>query len=173
MPASRVLLLLTVALAAPSAFAEDGGAPQFDLTGDWVFGVGTPEPSAGPVKLPQRCWEGGEDVQLRQRGARVTGTRQVIPKASGVRPMYTLQESEELSGVFEGTGLTLQGKYARVLTPEVPGTPPSTQPEVHHTYRYRLRYDPATRHLVGTRDGKPFWAAPLIHTKRSCGSPPP
>jgi hypothetical protein len=48
-------------------------------------------------------------------------------------------------------------------TQPTPGPSPTSEPVT-----YVLTYNPATRHLTGTRNGKPFWAVPL-----DVSGPPP
>lgn len=107
-----------------------------DLSGTWVFGT-TGEPAAGPVF--GACGP-GNGLRLTQAGDRVTGEETVC-----AGPCYV---PTELEGTFRDGQLSLTG------------TVPEPAEDAGRRVSYALRYEPATGHMVGTRDGQPYWAAP-------------
>lgn len=143
------------------------------LSGPWLFGAYQPEPKEAVVSIPQRCWQGGVDFTLIERGKKLAGTVHWIEAASGV-PRPPRDETETLIGTHDGNHIILTGKHQVVTSaspyPAMPGEPPDA-PET--SVKYDLRFAPKTGHLVGTRDGKPFWLARFKTTHADCGSPPP
>lgn len=157
-----------VVLSSAAAQARTGE----DLAGPWLFGAYGPEPKEAVVRVPQRCWAGGVDFTLSEVGKKVTGTARWIEAVGGAwRPMR--EETEVLTGAREGNHVVLLGQHTVVIHPDpvhrVPGTPGGGTT----TVRYDLRFDPRTRHLVGTRDGKPIWLVRFTTYHADCGPPPP
>jgi hypothetical protein len=119
-----------------------------NVSGAWVFGDAN-EPPTGPVVTcnPFRLWN------LTQDGTNVKGS---VEACIGPCAAFT----EEVTGTNVGGTLQLSGEAAES---------PSAQ---HTPVRYTLRFDAASQHLVGTRNGQPFWAAPFIQQTTSCGPRP-
>lgn len=115
-----------------------------DLTHTWYHATGSAEASPGPVR---ECWT-QQTLTLRQTGTALSGE---LLECSGPCP-----PAVALTGSNENGTVKLRG-----VSP--------LQPE--RTVVLELRFDAASQHLVGTRDGKPFWAAPLVRPE-PCGSPP-
>jgi hypothetical protein len=105
-----------------------------DLSGSWTFGS-TAEPAAGPVTV--RCiGYAATTLDLRQTGTAVTGTEAVC--------MGPCRLTERLTGMRGPSHLDLTG----------------TAPEGNVTYSLDLVA--STGHLVGTRNGQPYWAARAV-----------
>jgi hypothetical protein len=150
--------------------------PARSLTGSWMFGADRPEPQEAVVVVAQRCWNADVAVRLVEKAGRVTGTITWIPAAQGVVPSHRRDESERLTGARVGDAITLTGEHRIVETGftlayrDMPaGGPTSTVTRV----RYELHVDRKSGHLVGTRDGRPFWLAPIKVRPAHCGAPPP
>lgn len=116
-----------------------------DLTGDWVFGERT-EPGAGAIAT---C-NPPQSLRLTQADEILTG--QVSSCSSSCNTIESFQGTNQ-EGVVQAAG-QYKGNLSR--SPE-----PVT---------YILRYDAATQHLVGTRNGRKFWAAPWVTPEPGCGS---
>lgn len=148
--AARALGLLALALALGCsdealgpALPSPGPKPSSpvsiaDLSGAWVFGD-KGEPPAGPVI---GC-RPDQTLTIQQPGG--TAVAASVSLCGG-----TCRTTEKLSGQNRQGEVQLDGTYQGNLDP---------QPT---TVRYRLTYRPETQHLVGTRDGQPFWAAPFL-----------
>lgn len=105
-----------------------------DVSGPWVFGT-TNEPPAGAV--PTRCiGYAATTLNLTQTGTNLTGTVSQC--------MAVCRLTENLSGTNDHGHVHLTG------TATADGT----------AVTYDLDFNPTTKHLVGTRNGQPFWAAP-------------
>lgn len=120
-----------------------------DLSGAWVFGEAA-EPSAGPVVgcYPFKIWN------LTQSGTRLTGS---VNACIGPCAAFT----EETQGTNQNGQVALSGEQAD--SPQGARTPVT----------YQLTFDARTKHLTGTRNGKPFWAAPFIQkSPEACGPAP-
>ena len=126
-------------------FAVPTGA---DLSGQWTFGT-SGEPPAGPVfgECPP-----GSGLRLTQDGERVSGEELVCGG-----PCFV---PTALTGTYRAGALALTG------------TVPPPAEEAGREVAYALRFDAATGHLVGTRDGKPYWAAPFVRVE-GLGAPCP
>ncbi len=109
-----------------------------DLTGNWAFGS-TGEPPAGPVfgECPP-----GNGLRLGQTGEQVNGEELVCGG-----PCYV---PTELAGTYRDGALALVGV-----------APPPAE-DAGRRITYALRFEARTGHLVGTRDGAPYWAAPFV-----------
>jgi hypothetical protein len=119
-----------------------------NLSGAWVYGDAN-EPPSGPVVScnPFRLWN------LAQMGNAVTATVNAC-----LGPCGAYQEPSQ--GTAQAGALHLVG-----ASMESPLSSPSA-------VSYELSYNAATQHLVGTRNGKPFWAAPFIQQSTDCGARP-
>jgi hypothetical protein len=145
-----------------------GPAPR-SLSGSWLYGAGRPEPKEAVVVVA-RCWNADVAVRLVESAGKVTGTITWIPVAQGAVPTHRREESERLTGTRVGDRVTLTGEHrvVEVLAyPAMPANPTAT------SVRYALRVDRRTGHLVGTRDGQPFWLAPIKIRPTVCGPGPP
>lgn len=126
-----------------------------DLSGAWVFGDGQ-EPAPGPVVTCAPT----QTLTLYHTGGTLHGDVQTCS-----RPCDTPEDCREACKTleaFEGTGrdgaVSLAGKYH------------GNQLDRSEPVTYALTFDPATRHLVGTRNGRAYWAAPWGKpTARRCG----
>lgn len=109
-----------------------------DLSGAWAFGS-TGEPPAGPFfgECPP-----GNGLQLRQVGDQVSGQELVCGG-----PCFV---PTELAGTYRDGVLALTGVV------------PAPAEDAGRRFSYALRLEPRTGHLVGTRDGAPYWAAPFV-----------
>jgi len=169
-----LLAIVVLAAAAPAHVQADAGVPaKRGLHGAWIFGAGTPEPKPGVVKRSRGCWEGGVETTLEQKGARVTGTIRWYPAAQGAEPPFSIQEGEVLEGSRTGNQVNLTGTYDRRAVSQMLEDKSGLPAPVHAIHKYLLVYNPETGHLVGTKDGKPFWAAPVEWILKPCGPPPP
>lgn len=149
---AHALRVLGVALVIGGCAGTDG-TPQAplaapvtadDLRGAWVFGSSS-EPAPGAVST---C---GPDQTMT-----ITADGAVVSACTS-----SCRTLETLTGQNQAGHLQLTGSYQGNL---------EKQPTA---VSYDLRYDAATQHLVGTRDGQPFWAAPLIEPSGCAASPSP
>ena len=117
-----------------------------DLTGAWAFGT-SGEPPAGPIfgECPP-----SNGLRLEEAQGQVTGEELVCGG-----PCYV---PTTLAGSRVGDRLTLVG------------TVPPPAEAAGRQVTYDLRFDAGSGHLVGTRDGAPYWAAPYV---RLAGEDPP
>jgi hypothetical protein len=68
----------------------------------------------------------------------------------------------------------LTGRHVAVTTGYAfPSVPDGSQETGQTIIKYDLRLNPKTGHLVGTRDGQPFWLARFKTRHADCGSSPP
>ncbi len=165
-------LLAGAALLAAGALA----APARSLSGNWLFGADGPEPKAAIVVVPPRCWNADIAVRLADSDGKLTGTITWIRAAQGAPPTHGRDESERLTGTRVGDRVRMTGEHRVTETTftlpyrSMPAGPPTTTVT---RVRYELRVDGKTGHLVGTRDGQPFWLAPVKVRPGHCGAPPP
>lgn len=161
------VLLLAISTA---AFADAPGS----LSGAWLFGDDGPEPKAPVVSIPQRCWHGGVDFTLKESGNKLTGTARWTEPSGGVARNSSRAESETLAGTRAGDHVVLTGHHLVVTTGYAfPSVPDGTQDNAKTIIKYDLRLDHKTGHLVGRRDGQPFWLARFKTRHADCGSSPP
>lgn len=140
----------------PSGTGPDGVTPAQatspvhigDLTGRWVIGSNR-EPGAGPVVA---C-EPDQTLQIYQEGEVIHGDVAVC----GGGECRTLE-------AFEGVN-----RYGAV---QLDGRHQGNQMDRPEEVSYRLTFDAKTQHLVGTRNGQRFWAAPWVQ-KAGCPTPRP
>ena len=150
--------------------------PPQSLSGSWLFGADRPEPKAAIVLVPPRCWSADVAVRLVDTDGKLSGTISWIAATQGVPPSRQHDESERLSGTRVGDRVRMTGAHRVVETAfanaylALPAGPPTTTVT---RVRYDLRFDRKTGHLVGTRDGQPFWLAPFKVRPARCGAPPP
>ncbi|HEY9854896.1 MAG TPA: hypothetical protein V6D05_04100 [Stenomitos sp.] len=143
-------LLRQIVQASPTPSVPPPSAPPItaeNLTGQWVYGT-TNEPSPGPVAgcYPWSLWI------LAQSGPTISGGMTTCVGPCG----YAHED-------FTGTN-SVGTVSITAMVYQQPGVPPSTA-------SYSLVFDPRTQHLVGTRNGEPFWAAPFMQ-KNDCGPAP-
>ena len=144
------------------------------LSGGWLFGAEGPEPKASVVSIPQRCWQGGVDFTLRESGNKLTGAARWTEPTGGVARNSSRDESETLAGTRDGDQVVLTGRHVVVTTGYAfPSVPDGSQENSKTIVHYDLRLNRKTGHLVGTRDGQPFWLARFRTRHADCGSPPP
>jgi hypothetical protein len=157
-----------------AAHAAPGSPPS--LSGAWLFGEMRPEPREPVVAVPPRCWRGGVDFKLEDGGEKITGAVSWIPATGGVVPVSRHLETETLAGTRVGDRLTLTGEHrvveVRLAPPPVP-VPKGPSTTVATPVRYELRLDRRSGHLVGTRNGQPFWLARFRVLAGPCPPPPP
>lgn len=147
--------LLRLGLPAPGPSGSPSGAPTpsprpvtaQDLSGQWVYGTAQ-EPSPGPVLgcYPSSLWN------LTQQGATLSGGMTTCVGPCGYA-------HEDFMGTNHDGTVSITAKVY-----QQPDVPPATA-------SYSLAFDPRTQHLVGTRNGEPFWAAPFVQ-KTDCGPAP-
>lgn len=131
----------------PAVSASPRPVTAKDLSGRWVFGT-QDEPSPGPVLgcYPSSLWV------LTQNGETLTGGMTTCVGPCG----YAYEDF---------TGSNHDGTVSIIATVhQQPDVPPSTA-------SYSLTFDARTQHLVGTRNGAPFWAAPFA-PRGDCGPAP-
>jgi len=166
----RRLASALVLVFSSAAFADAPGS----LSGGWLFGAEGPEPKASVVSVPQRCWNGGVDFTLKQSGNKLTGAARWTEPSGGVARNSSRDESETLTGTRDGDHVVLNGRHVVVTTGYAfPSVPDGSQENSKTIVHYDLRLDHKTGHLVGTRDGQPFWLARFRIHHADCGSPPP
>ena len=149
--------------------------PSRSLSGSWFFGADRPEPKEAVLVVAARCWNADVAVRLTDTDGRLTGTITWIPAAQGVPPSHHRDERERLVGSRVGDRVRLTGEHRITETTYAPVQAlPAGQPGTIVTrVRYDLRLDRKTGHLVGTREGQPFWLAPIKVRPTPCGAPPP
>jgi hypothetical protein len=113
-----------------------------NLSGNWVFGSRN-EPPAGPVAT---CVP-GQVLAISDQSGDVSGGVSVCAGPC--------DKVETIVGTNTKGRLIMQGEFGGNLS------------EKPTDVGYDLTYNPATRHLVGTREGVAFWAAPL-YTPKDC-----
>jgi len=144
------------------------------LSGAWFFGTYEPEPKEAVISVPQRCWNGGVDFMLQETGTKLTGMARWIQATGGVmRPPR--EETETMTGTRDGNHIVLSGQHRVVIygQPSYPSLRGGDPDRLNTTVTYDIRFDPRTRHLVGTRNGQPLWLARFKIHPANCGSPPP
>lgn len=153
---ARRLTLLGLLVVVLGCTEEPGGAPlpvasplrapvsARDLSGNWVFGERR-EPPAGAVST---C-DPTQSLTLTQSGeATLSGD---VTSCGGKCVKLESFEGTNQDGLVQATG-----QYKGNL---------SESPE---PVAYLLRYDATTQHLTGTRNGRPFWAAPWVTPSPGC-----
>ena len=166
---AAAVFALSISVAAIAA----AGAPG-SLSGAWLFGSDTPEPKEAVVSIPQRCWNGGVDFTLSENGKKLTGRARWTEPSGGVARSSSRDESETLTGTRDGDHVVLNGRHLVVTTGYAfPSVPDGSQETGQTIVKYDLRRNHKTGHLVGTRDGQPFWLARFKTHHADCGSSPP
>ncbi len=132
-----------------SVWSPTASVTATNLTGPWLFGQSS-EPSPGPVLAcnPFEVWD------LTQTGTTLHGS---VLACMGPCSAFT----EETAGTNASGSVTLTGTAK--TDPTATGSPVT----------YSLQFNPATQHLVGTRNSQPFWAAPFIPKPASVCGPAP
>jgi hypothetical protein len=131
----------------PAAFLP----PATDLTGTWATGTGA-EPTLEKVTLHPGC----------QYNPPVW----IIQQTGNVLEAWDFPESFNQGIAVKGPGL------ARIAAS--PGRISGSEVTIDDgRYRYVLRYDEASKHLRGTRNGSPFWAVrqAVVRTEACPGVP--
>jgi hypothetical protein len=174
-PVAALLLLAAGTGRARDGHADTGhaGEPR-SLSGAWLYGDFQPEPRAAVVRLPPRCWSGGVDFTLADRGKKLTATVHWVAATQGMPPTSYHDESETLTGTHEGDHVLLTGEHVVASMPYAyPSEPGGPLSKTKTAVRYDLHIDQRNGHLVGERDGQPFWLARFTRRPGACGSPPP
>ncbi|MDB4898253.1 MAG: hypothetical protein JWN53_61 [Gemmatimonadetes bacterium] len=147
----RIYLLAACAVAACSASAGsrapgeevppasvirrgDRSSPAVDLSGSWATGSG-PEPTVAKFTVHTECNYSPAAWILQQTGDSLMAWTFPARRSQGIARKDT-PSLQGASGTVSGLDVTL----------------------VDGVSRYALRYDTASGHLRGTRDGSPFWA---------------
>ena len=129
------------AAASPPADADTARvallAPVTDLTGGWATGSAN-EPPPGPVVQHPSCAYNPPVWVIQQSGNALTAWAFPESFDQGIK-----RAGPELARVAGSPG-TISGADVRIVDSES---------------RFVLRYDAASGHLRGTRNGVPFWAA--------------
>lgn len=119
-----------------------------NLSGKWVFGSRN-EPPAGPVAA---CSQ-DQVMSMLDQGGTVAGTIALCGSGG-------CDQEEGFSGSNNSGQVVLQGSFTGNLGSD--STP----------IDYKLTFNPKTQHLVGTRSGETFWAAPWVVPKSGCAPSP-
>lgn len=119
-----------------------------NLSGKWIFGSRN-EPPAGPVAA---CSQ-DQVMSILDQGGTVAGAI-ALCGSSGC------DKEENFSGSNNNGQVVLQGAFI--------GNMGSDTTAVDYT----LTFNPKTQHLVGTRSGQPFWAAPWVVPRSGCAASP-
>ncbi|HTB57874.1 MAG TPA: hypothetical protein VLC06_08375 [Polyangia bacterium] len=164
----RLAIVVVLAISA-GRFAAAAGS----LSGAWLFGDDRPEPKESVVSLAPRCWNGGVDFTLAENGKKLTGEARWTEPSGGVARNSSRDESETLAGTRDGDHVVLTGRHVVVTTDFAFPSVPDSQQTGESIIKYDLRLNRKTGHLVGTRDGQPFWLARFRTHHADCGSPPP
>ena len=125
--------------------------PGVDLTGSWATGSG-PEPATASITLHPDCTYNPPAWVIKQTG--------------------NLIEAWTFAGSYNQGIVTRSPGPARVMAS--PGTISGFDVGISDgPTRYVLRYDEASGHLRGTRDGTPFWAVRqvVVRTQACPGVP--
>lgn len=125
--------------------------PAADLSGAWATGSGG-EPPAGPVMTYPSCAYNPAVWIIQQTGNTLKAW--LIPESFN----QGIARAEPGPEKVVGAPGTISGTVVRIVDGEV---------------RLLLRYDRESGHLVGTRDGAPFWAArqKIVRTEACPGIP--
>jgi hypothetical protein len=137
------------------------------LAGDWAISVADEkEPGAGAIRREGPCY--GTDTQwtLTQEGTTVTAALRPGYFQGGAQRAIEIVNFDIAKGLLKDGTLHLEGTSGQKTVYSGGKSDPVV---------YQLTFDPKTGHLVGTRNGKSFWAVPIIHVPRTkaCGPPPP
>jgi hypothetical protein len=125
--------------------------PAVDLSGSWATGSGS-APPAGPVVEHPSC--------------AYNPATWIIQQTGNTLKAWSFPESFNQGVARAGPG---PEKVAAA-----PGTISGTDVRIDDgTVRLLLSYDPESGHLLGTRDGAPFWAArqTIVRTEACVGIP--
>lgn len=115
-----------------------------NLSGQWVFGERN-EPAAGAIV---DC-SAGQILTINDQAGELSGG---VARCAGPCTLI-----ETFTGERKQGAVTLTGSFKGNLEP------------APTRVTYTLTYNPQTQHLVGTRSGTTFWAAPLVKpTDGSC-----
>ncbi len=107
-----------------------------DLSGTWATGIGTP-PALPVITLHPECTHHPAAWLIKQTGNTIES--------------WMFPESYDQGIAVKGPGVS------RIVAS--PGVISGMDVTIDDdSYRYRLRYDPESQQLRGTRDGAPFWA---------------
>ena len=110
--------------------------PAVDLTGSWYVGTGA-EPQVPSITLHPGCANNPAEWVIRQAGNAIEAWTFPESFNQGVARAGPGQARvNPARGTISGVDLTLDDAGSRVV----------------------MRYDSASGHLRGTRDGRPFWA---------------
>lgn len=176
---------------APTTTATASPAAALAINGRWLTGgAGDAEPT-GPYIAPLQCPEGGNAMprasiprDLANRVWQVTQAGDDVTIASlydeaygptGPRPNCP-SRTTTAKGTYRNGSLSLTGTYNADVKPcdgygvQSPWPIPASTSEA---VTWDLKLDPATGHLRGTRNGKPFWAAPVQEAPAGGATPCP
>jgi hypothetical protein len=115
-----------------------------DLSGNWIFGE-RKEPGPGAVAT---CGP-SQSLAIAQNDEALNG--QVSTCAGGNCNTIETFEGTNQDGLVQGSG-QYKGNFSQSPEPVA----------------YVLKYDANTQHLTGTRNGRPFWAAPWVTPAPGC-----
>jgi hypothetical protein len=148
--AAAIMLAGVAACQAPGATGGAGAAGKTaavpvagpsvgvaNLTADWVFGDRN-EPGPGAVATCAPA----QRLTIVQDGQALSAS---VTRCAGGCKQIELLEGENVAGK-----VTLAGSFQGNLQENAEGV------------SYALTFDPASKHLRGTRDGSSFWAAPWV-----------
>ena len=119
--------------------------PAVDLSGGWATGEGN-EPPHGPVNPHPSCAYNPAVWLIQQKGNALRAWAFPESYNQGIARREPLARISPDSGSISGSDLRIVGADVRIVA----------------------RYDSASGHLRGTRNGKPFWAARQIIARDPC-----
>jgi hypothetical protein len=162
----------------------DAAAGGTSLAGKWVTGTAD-EPAAGPVKVELTCGYARYPAvytpsefnyttwQIAQAGDVVTLTTMSDHRMGPTCPQPACPDrGTTAEGTYREGKLRLTGTYVADTKncADYPPTAPAPMPvATNEAVTFDLAYDATSGHLRGTRNGQPFWAAPI----QEVGPPPP
>ena len=127
-------VIVPIVVVADTLPAAAAAAPDVDLSGAWATGS-TSEPAVPRVVLQLQCNHTPSFWIIEQRGDSVRAFTNPESRAQGILAPDRVQP------------VTAEGRMVgSLITMSAPGS------------RYMLRYDPASGHLRGTLNDRPFWA---------------
>lgn len=142
------------------------GVSASNLAGAWVMGgpATSPGPAIQLVKPKCAHEDAPASYLISQQGTAVTLRLQPARVLGGAQQVVESEASESASGELRDGRLTLTGQAGTTIrvhpvNGELPSPPPAASPAA---VRWELTYDPASRHLVGTRAGAPVRLVPVV-----------
>lgn len=120
-------------------------SPATDLSGGWATGTAN-EPPAGPVRPHPSCAYNPPVWVIQQKGNALETWEFPESFNQGIARADVVQRTRSVRGTISGADVRIADDGVRLI----------------------LRYDEASGHLRGTRNGAPFWAARQVIVRESC-----